>query len=283
MASLNFVDFPKCLLVAARVAASRYPRHIYNQRVLLMALTWRSLQRRYAGTWGGVVWCVLQPAATVAIYWLVFAVGFRAQGPAGDPYILFFVTGLAPWLFFNDGLRESVESVTGNPHLVKKVVFPTELLPLAQILSTALVHGVVLVLVFFTLACYQVPFSLSILGTIYYFLALSILVCGLGWLVGSLQVFFRDVGQIVAVVLGFWFWLTPVVWPPSLLAPEFGIWMLLNPLAYVIGGYRDCLLYGVWPLAEPMESLIFWGEALGLLAVGGTTFQRLKPEFAEAL
>lgn len=253
------------------------------QRELVIALTRQILRSRHVGTAGGVLWCFAQPVAMVAIYWLVFSVGFKARGPAGEPFILFFVTGLAPWLFFNDAVTGSIGSVVANPHLVKKIVFPTELLPLAHVLSAAVIHVVVVAITLVVMAVYRVPFGVTILGTVYYFVAVATLALGLGWLVAGLQVLFRDVGQIVTVLLGFWFWLTPVVWPPSLLPPEFGVWMALNPLSYVAQGYRDCLLHGVWPAAQPIAGLIFWGEALVLLGVGAALFRRLKPGFAEAI
>lgn len=256
---------------------------VIGQRMMIAILTRQTLRARYAGTAGGFIWILIQPLVMVATYWLVFSVGFKAHGSSGEPFILFFVTGLAPWLFFNEAVVFGAGAVAGNPHLVKKMVFPTEILPLVQVLAAAVTHLLMLVITLAVMAFYQRPIGPSAVGIVYYFAALAILALGLGWLTAALQVFFRDVGQVVTVLFGFWFWLTPVVWPPSLLPPEFTRWLVLNPLNYVVQGYRDSLLYGVWPWARMTDGLIFWAETLVLVGLGATVFRRLKPDFAEVI
>ena len=111
-----------------------FVRQVWSYRNLVYAMALRDFESRYAGTLGGAAWAVIQPLATISIFYFVFAIGFRVQSPQDTPFILWFVGGLAPWFMFNDTLIAVANSVSDNAHLVKKTVFPTEVLALVKIL-----------------------------------------------------------------------------------------------------------------------------------------------------
>ena len=104
----------------------------------------RAFLDKYAGTLGGVSWAIINPLAVVAVFWFVFSVGFKAQGPDNMPFVVYFITGLAPWLFFAEVVQGNVTAITANPHLVTKVVFPTHLLPVATLISGMMTSFIVL-------------------------------------------------------------------------------------------------------------------------------------------
>lgn len=249
---------------------------------LVLALVWRMVRARYLGTAGGIVWLFVQPLTQIVIYWVVFSVGFRVTGPSGEPYILFFVTGFVPWVFFQEAMTAGSSAITAAPHLVRKTAFPTILLPPAAVFSAAVTHCLILPIVVVLLTVSGRPPPLTIVATAYYLGALTAFTLGLAWIAASLQVYFRDIGQILAVVLGAWFWLTPVAWPPSLLEEVFSPWMTINPLTYIVNGYRDSLLLGRWPTLD-LAALVFWAEALASLALGRMAFHRLRGGFAEVI
>ena len=255
---------------------------LWTYRSLIMAMAVREMQSRYVGTIVGVFWTVAHPLATITIYWLVFSVGLKVQ-PSGDvPFVVFLVCGIVPWLTFNETLMASVNAVTGAPHLVKKVSFPTSILPVVHLLVSMVSHSVMLVILLAMLVLNEIPFSWAFVQAFYYLGALYMLCLGIGWLVASVNVFSRDVAHALSVILGFWFWLTPIVWPPSMLGEHAG-WMMLNPLYYIVQGYRDSFLGGapVWEMG--VEHLAYWGICLALFIAGGRVFQKLQPEFAEVL
>jgi ABC-type polysaccharide/polyol phosphate export permease len=241
------------------------------------------LTSRYVGTIGGPLWAILHPVATVVIYWAVFSFGFKAKGPSGTPFVLYFVSGLIPWLLFNNTVMASVSAITGRPHLVKKIVFPTEVLPIVNLVSETFTH-VAMLLIFLGVMWYYGHGPTSfLLQTPYYYVALCFFVVGLAWLLSSLQVFHRDVAQGMAVILNFWFWLTPIVWTNDIV-PEKYRWMLqLNPVAYVVEGYRKSLLQQEPAWADLRGGECYWLAATVMLVAGAYVFRRLKPEFADVL
>jgi lipopolysaccharide transport system permease protein/teichoic acid transport system permease protein len=257
-------------------------RKLYQYRAVIWAMAKHELAARYIGTFGGVFWAILHPALTVAIYWFVFAVGFKAEGPGGMPFVLYFVSGLVPWLFFSEVLIASMNAVTANSALVKKTVFPSEILPLVYFVSNSFAH-VALILILCVLAWfYGYGTNLTVLKVVYYYGALGCLLLGLSWLAGSVQVFHRDLGQAMGAALSLWFWLTPVVWSSEMIPHQFNVILRLNPIYYVVEGYRS-VLTGVPLLRSWWEAFYFWAVAASLLVVGAYVFRRLKPEFADML
>jgi lipopolysaccharide transport system permease protein/teichoic acid transport system permease protein len=255
------------------------PRHA----PMIRALAAREIIGRYAGTLGGSLWMLLHPVAIVATFYFVFAVGFRAQGPQNVPFVLWFVCGLVAWMFFNDALISITGSVTGNVHLVTKTVFPTEILPVVQVASGLVPHGIFLAISEIMALVMGVPLEPGRL-LVFYFIGCSIvLLLGAGWLLAALQVFYRDTSQVLSVALNMLFWLTPIVWPVTLLPAEYQGMMFYNPMYYVIEGYRGALIYPTVALPSLEQTLYFWAVALGLLGLGAYTFRRLKPEFADML
>ena len=109
--------------------------NIYRHRHMINIMARREFETRYVGTHGGALWAITHPLALVVIFWFVFSVGFKAQGPGNTPFVLYFVSGLVPWLMFNEVLGASTNGVTGNVHLVKKTIFPTEILPLVFVIN----------------------------------------------------------------------------------------------------------------------------------------------------
>jgi ABC-type polysaccharide/polyol phosphate export permease len=255
----------------------------FERREMIAALTLQALRTRYVGTVGGFAWALAQPLAMIATYWFVFSLGFKLRGSGGEPFILFFVVGMAPWLFFSEAVTAAAGSVVGQPHLVKKIVFPTEILPIVQVSASATVHLLVLAITAAIMAWYGRQPGWHAIFLLYYMAAAAVLAVGLGWLTAALQVFFRDVAQIIPVLFGFWFWLTPIVWSAEILPAGLHGWLRLNPVHYLVQGYRDSLIYGLAPTERLADGLVFWLQALFVLALGVYVFRRLKPEFAEVI
>jgi lipopolysaccharide transport system permease protein/teichoic acid transport system permease protein len=254
------------------------------QRAMIAAMVARNLRFRYAGTALGTAWSIANPVAQVAVFWFVFAVGFKVHVASGTPYVLFFLAGLLPWMMFSESVNSSLGSIVANPHLVKKMAFPTEILPIVQVF-VALVPQVVLVgVVLGLLAAYGRPVTWHLLQLPYYVAGAALLALGLGWLLAALNVFVRDIAPMLGTVLNIWFWLTPIAWPPTLLPPHLAFLLGFNPMVYIVEGYRGAFLgasVGMWP--GPWQAVYFWVVCLVILAVGAGVFRRLKVEFAEVL
>lgn len=258
-------------------------RNIVHHRAMIFALALRDLQSRYAGTLGGALWAFLHPLAVVIIFYFVFAIGFRAQGPSNTPFILWFVCGLVPWFYFGETLSAITNSVSSNSHLVKKTVFPTEILPFVHLASGLLPHAIFMLILAGMLAFFDIPFFAGRLGVVYFIACSCALLLGLGWMLAALQVFYRDIAQGLAIILNLWFWVTPIVWSPDIMPPEYRGLLFYNPVLYLVEGYRGMLIYQtvVWPSAG--ATAYFWGFTILAFFAGSYVFRRLKPEFADIM
>ena len=267
----------------------RFLHLLYNQRSIIWAMAKREIQTRYAGTLAGLVWSFLHPLMLILIYWFVFSVGLKVQ-PAGDvPFIIYFLCGLIPWMAFAETLSASTNAIAGNPHLVKKTVFPTEILPIAHLVASMVSHVIMLVILVVLMVFYRREFSLYNLQFIYFLLAMSVFCVGLGWMVSSLNVFYRDAGQILTVVLNMWFWVTPIVWPFEKVLEKLTQYPIVietfrrNPMYYIVEGYRASFIShrGFWENWQ--LGVYFWAVALTVFVLGGLLFRKLKPDFPEML
>ncbi len=254
---------------------------LYRNLVLAMAL--RELQIRYIGTFGGALWAVVHPLAMIVTYWFVFSVGFKIQPEGNIPFVIYFVCGLVPWLTFQEVLTNSVGAITSSPHLVKKVVFPVELLPLVSALASLVTHVALVCVLLVILAVNGMDWSWTFLNAIYYLVPMYLFALGLGWFVSAINVFSRDVSQILTVVLGLWFWVTPIVWSPQMVGTNYQHVLLLNPMYMIVDGFRNSFLHeeAVWE--GGIEHLYMWGICGIVFLTGLHIFQKLKLDFAEVL
>jgi len=258
-------------------------RNVVSHRSMIWALALRDLESRYAGTLGGILWSFAHPLAIVVIFYFVFAVGFRAQGPSDTPFILWFVCGLVPWFFFGETLTAITSSITRNAHLVKKTIFPVETLPFVNLVSGLFPHAVFLLILTGMLVYFGIPLRAERFVVVYFFVCGCMLLLGLGWLLAALQVFYRDIAQGMTIILNMWFWITPIVWSPDIMPPEYRSLLFYNPLYYIVEGYRGVLIFETiaWPGAA--ATAYFWSVTTLCFLAGSYTFRRLKPEFPDVM
>jgi lipopolysaccharide transport system permease protein/teichoic acid transport system permease protein len=256
-------------------------RVLYRHQAMILAMVARDLQSRYVGTLGGILWTFAHPLAVIVIFYFVFTVGFRSQGPDRTPFLLWFVCGMIPWFFFNESLMAAATSITSHAHLIKKTIFPSEILPVVSVTAGLVLHSVFLFILAGMLVAFDVQFAAGRLLIVYFLFCTCVLSLGLGWLLSAVQVFYRDVSHVLSIVLNLWFWVTPIVWPSEKIPSEYRGWLFCNPMYYIIEGYRGLLIFNktIWPSAE--HTAYFWGVVLAVFWAGAYVFGRLKPEFVE--
>jgi lipopolysaccharide transport system permease protein/teichoic acid transport system permease protein len=194
-----------------------------------------------------------------------------------------YVCGMMPFMMFSEVLNNSADAVVKNVHLVKKTIFPTEVLPAVQLLASLVGHGIMLGILVTLMAFHGIPFSLYNVQSLYYLFALSVLCLGMSWFLASVNVFCRDLGHVLKVVLNVWFWATPIVWPLEIMPDSYRSLLKLNPLLYIVEGYRNSLLYQIPLWNDCYVGLYYWMVSLGLLILGGVVFRKLKPGFGDVL
>ena len=260
------------------------PRRVIQNSYMIRSLVVRDIQSRYVGSLLGLFWSVVHPLTQIAIYYFLFAVVFKVRlGPeyGGTHYAVWLITGLLPWMFFAEIVGRASGSVTGYANLIKKTVFPSELLPLSHAVAALVNHLIAFAIL--VAAIVLMGGALPARGFLVfgYMAAAGLFGLGLAWILSSFNVFLRDVGQIMGVLLQVWFYLTPVIYPVSQVPERFRTLLALNPMFHVVEGYRWALLSGAAPDAAGVLYLCVT-VAAALLA-GGAVFERLKPAFADVL
>lgn len=251
---------------------------------ILWDLAVNDFTTKYAGSIFGVFWAFIQPVITILVYWCVFEFGLKATPPIPDiAYIVWFSTGMIPWFFFSEGVSAVTNSLLEYSYLVKKVVFKIELLPVIKIISAFFVH-VVFVIVLILLAWINGnQLSWYSLQLPYYMFVLLTLIYAIGNITCAIILFFKDLGQIINIVLQIGIWATPIIWSYAIVPEQYQWIVKLNPMFYVVEGYRDCFIGNKFFWEKPVLSLYFWIMLIILFIVGKSIFKKLKPHFADVI
>ncbi|MFD7523223.1 ABC transporter permease [Paenibacillus chitinolyticus] len=259
-------------------------KDIYKLRRVVFSLARNDFKARYVGSYFGLLWAFISPLMTIMVYWFVFEQGLKVSAPDENiPFILWFLPGMIPWFFFSDTLNSSTNSLLEYNFLVKKVVFKVSLLPLVKILSSLFIHLFFVILIFLFYISYGYPFSIYNLQAFYYSFCLIILLIGISWLASAITPFFRDMTQVVSIILQFGMWLTPIVWSTSIIPDKLALIFKLNPLYYIVEGYRDSFINHVWFFHRYNQTLYFWLVTIILLLIGAVVFKKMKPHFSDVL
>jgi lipopolysaccharide transport system permease protein/teichoic acid transport system permease protein len=264
--------------------ARKFFQDIYDKRSILYELAKRDFQQQYTGSYLGFIWVFLQPLIFITVLYMVFTFGFkRAASPDGIPFSVYLISGMILWLFFSENFGKSTSTIRQHSFLLKKVDFRLSILPIIKLLSASIPHIFFIFVAIVVAAINGIYPSVYTLQIIYYFTATLVLLLGLGWLTSSTNVFVPDVAKIVTIFIQFGFWLTPIFWNIDKI-PEKYQWIIkLNPLVYLIEGYRDSIIYKIPFWEKPYQTLYFWIFTFIILWLGITIFRKLRPHFAEVV
>jgi len=266
-------------------------RNVIHHRELLGSFVRRELAARYRGSALGFLWTFLNPLLMLVVYWLVFTIISRGVD-AGKSYAVFLFTGFLPWTFVSSALIQSAGAIRNSGNLVKKVYFPNEILPLATVTSMFVSFLLTLLILIPILIVFGYPWlNPYLLALPFLFALLFLFLTALGLLLATASVFFRDVEHIITVLVSAWFFVTPILYPESLLEnlatqhPKLVLLLNLNPLAGWFITYRTILLDGRLPTNGYAGPNLAYLAVLtvGLLVVAALVFERLKLRFEEEL
>ncbi|OWV83271.1 ABC transporter permease [Rhizobium sp. R693] len=258
---------------------------VWRNRALIAALTRREVVGRYRGSMLGILWSLFNPIFMLGVYTFVFGVVFKARwsdaGESKGQFALVLFAGMIVFNLFAECANKAPGLILGNVNYVKKVVFPLEILAVVAV-GSALFHTFVNVVVWliFYLVEVGVPqltalaFPLALLPVIFF-------ASGLGWLLGSLGVYLRDVGQIVGILTTVVMFLSPIFFPASALPDAYRPFLALNPLAPAIGHMRDVLYWG--KLMEPVPYLAYLIGCAAFAWICFAWFQKTRKGFADVL
>lgn len=262
-------------------------KEIIKKRRLIWDLAKADFKKRFVGSYFGVVWMIIQPIVTVLIYFFVFQMGFKSVPPIpGVPYVLWLIPGIVPWFFFSEALNCVTGCLQEYSYLVKKVVFQVEILPIIKLISCLFVHGFFVLIMLVVFLIYGRMPLITWIQALYYSFAAAMLALAFGYFTSAIQVFFKDMTQIVGICLQFGMWLTPIMYHEGLFAdkaPWVTTLLKVNPFYYVVAGYRDSMLTGAFFWQRPKLGLYFWAVTIIIGLVGLRVFKRMRPHFSDVL
>ena len=217
----------------------KLPGELYHNKKLIWSLAKNDFKTKYAGSYLGIVWAFIQPVVTVLVYWFVFGV-VRQGSPKAVPFVLWLITGLVPWFFFQEALTQGTGCLMEYSYLVKKIVFNINVLPVIKIISSLFVHLFFAAFTLFLFCCYGYFPDIYALQLLYYSICVFMLTLALSYTTCAVTVFFRDLKQIIAIGLQVGIWMTPIMWDfvDMNINPYSRIARLLkiNPMYYIVAG-----------------------------------------------
>jgi lipopolysaccharide transport system permease protein len=258
---------------------------LYKNRSLIVDLIKREVIGRYRGSTMGLLWSFFNPVLMLAVYTFMFSVVFKARWAGGSDskveFALIMFTGLLMFNLFGEVVNRSPSLILNNANYVKKVIFPLEILPVVA-LGSAAFHMLVSLLVWliFFLIFFSVP-NIAALQVFLIFVPLMLLTLGIAWLLASLGVYLRDVGQIISVVTIVLMYLSPVFYPITAIPEDLREFMLMNPLTYIVEDTRNVMIWGKslnwshWSYWTALSAVVAW--------LGFAWFQKTRKGFADVL
>ena len=264
-------------------------KSVWQSRGLIWKLARNDFKNRFAGSYMGTLWAFAHPVVTVLLYWFVFdyVMGAKAsllsQG-LDVPYVIWLTAGLVPWFFFSEAINNGTTSLLEYSYLVKKVVFNISIIPIIKILAASFTH---IFFVCFMLVVYMIlggtP-SIHLIQLLYYSLALLLFTLALSYATSAIVIFFRDLLQLINIALQVGMWATPILWNISTLHNPVVVFILkLNPIYYIVNGYRGAMFEQRWFWEDAGLTIYFWVLTLVLFLVGTKIFRKLKVHFADVL
>ena len=264
------------------------PVELYQNRRLIWKLAKNDFKKRYAGSYLGAVWAMVQPVVTVVMYYIVFDViiGSTRQLASDGveiPYVLFLTAGLVPWFYFSEALTNGTNALIEYNYLVKKVVFKISILPIIKIIAATFIHvffAGVLLLISCIYGYYPTIYTIQL---IYYSFCMFIFVLALSYSTCAIMVFFKDIGQIISIILQIGMWATPILWNINGISSTMQVIVKINPIVYIVNGYRSALCEQTWFFEDFYSTMYFWIITVVIFGIGALVFKRLKVHFADVL
>lgn len=256
---------------------------LFSKRDLIVSLSVRNFKAAYFGSLLGVTWVLVEPLIYVFLLWFFFTKAMKFQPPEGYPYVPWLMTAMALWNFISLTLSSSSGTFKNHSFLLKRPEFNMSVLPIVNILTGLYIHAIFLGILVLMLLFSGVPFTFYWFQSIYYLFATAALLLGLAWIAASLSLFIKDVGNIIGIILQIGFWISPIFWSLDTFPKGYRFLLELNPVSYLMEGYRKSFLYSQ-PFWNDLKGFAyFWIFTSVVLLVGVFTYKKLRPHFGDVI
>ena len=271
-------------MLKRRLPGTLFLRNLVDHRSLVFQLVRRDFEQRFVGSAVGWIWGLIHPLVLLVAYTFIFSYCLRMRlepDQLTENYPIFLFAGMLPWLLFQETVQRSASALVDYANLIKKSVFPAEIVPVAIFLSNVLSHFLALLLLVAAVAVWLNRVSAMLVAVPVYLVLTGLFSVGLAWIVSSLHVFLRDTAQVLSVLLTFWFWLTPIFITENQFPARLRWLVTLNPLVYAVRGYRNSILSTRLPSVRDLALLTAF--AVATFIIGGLFFRHTKKGFADVL
>ncbi len=251
---------------------------------LIFRLATYEIKSTYQMHYLGIIWQFLNPAIQIIAYWFVFGIGIRGGEPVGDtPFFVWLLIGIIPWFFISSSITQGANSVFAKVNLVSKMKFPVSVLPTITIVKNSYNFAMLTVILIVVLLVYSVNPGIYILQLPYYLFALYVFLFSTTLLCSTISVLVRDFQTAINSIMRMLFFLTPILWDSSKLSERLLAILKLNPFYYLIDGFRNTVLRGVWFYEDIGLTLYFWGVTLLFLFIGSYIHLKFRKKFVDYL
>jgi len=256
-------------------------KDIWKYRELVYFLTWRDLKVRYKQSVLGVLWAILQPLLNMVVFTVVF--GNLAKLPSdGLPYPIFSYTATVPWAFFAAALSTTARSMLTSGNMISKIYFPRMIVPFASVLANLVDFAIAFVILIALMFFYHIIPSINMLFLPLFLLLAIIIAMGVGLWLSALVVMYRDFGYILGFIPTFWMYISPVVYPSSMIPEQWRLIYSLNPMTGVIEGFRWALL-GTPVAVTPLMFAVSAAISVIIFVTGMFYFRRMERVFTDMI
>jgi lipopolysaccharide transport system permease protein len=274
----------KRLLGSIRKAFTLPVTSLSNNRGLIRSMVRRDIMARYRGSFGDVLWTILNPLLLMVTYFFVFGVVLQSRfGPdnSRSGFALYFLAGMLPWLAFSEAVGRAPHVMIEHRNFIKKLLFPVEILPVTQVVSGLVTQAFATAIFFIGVFIFRGDFPVSAMWLPVLLVPQFLFTLGTAWFLAGLGVFMRDLGQMIGFVLTLWFFLTPICYPEASLPQEAASILSKNPIYVLVRGYRDIFLESRAPAFHSMWKL--WLVSGAVFILGHAWFHKLRKSFADVI
>lgn len=257
---------------------------LYENRARLFRLAVYENKAQNGGTVLGALWNFLNPGLQIFVYWFVFSVGLRVLPDKGEySYAVWMMTGIFPWLTISSAMLNATGSIHRAANIVKNMKLPLSLIPAKSVMAAAINHGYMLVILVPVLVLNKVHISIYTVQLVYYMACALYFLVGFSLLASAIDAVFKDFQKFLSPTIKLLFYVSAVVWPLDSLDKNLQIILHLNPVVYIIEGYRGCFLYSQEFWTAGLYSVMFWCVSTIIFIMGCCLHVKLRERFIDLI
>ena len=243
------------------------------------------LNNKYASNALGSAWLLLNPLIQIGLFWFVFGLGIRGGGPVGDiPFIVWLLAGIIPWFYVSGAISSGATSINQKLNVASKMNFPLSIIPTYVLISELLIHAILLTFIPISMLIFGVNFTgFNILRLFYSIFTTTIFLTALAYVTSTVTSIVKDLNLLIQHIVRLTMWMTPIMWQSVGTGRMYRFILMLNPVYYLISGYRTAFLYSNTASINLRHSLYFWTVTLVLLMIGTRIHIKFRREFIDYL